>query len=76
MGDEAELKSGVEMEIKSPVPASLRLLRNGNLVKRAAGASQLTWKADEPGVYRVEAQRGDEPWVFTNPIYLRKSIGQ
>ncbi|MFC1717088.1 CehA/McbA family metallohydrolase [Candidatus Poribacteria bacterium] len=75
MGDEAELKSGAEMEIKSPVPASLRLLRNGNLVKRAAGANQLAWKADEPGVYRVEAQRSDEPWVFTNPIYLRRSIG-
>lgn len=76
MGDEIEPKSSVDLEVKSPVPASLRLLRNGNLVKRAAGASQLTWKAIEPGVYRVEARRNDEPWVFTNPIYLRKSIGR
>lgn len=76
MGDEIELKSSVEMEITSPIPADLRLLCNGSLVKRAAGANQLTWKTDEPGVYRVEAHRNDEPWVFTNPIYLRRLMGE
>jgi hypothetical protein len=34
-----------------------------------------TWKADRPGVYRVEARlpyRGrDRTWILSNPIYLR-----
>jgi len=56
MGDEAKLRSAAELEVTSPVSADLRLL--------------LTWKASEPGVYRVEALYNGKPWVFTNPIYL------
>jgi len=59
-----------ELEVTSPVPASLRLVHNGQLVKEVSEARQLTWKASEPGVYRVEARYNGNPWVFTNPIYL------
>jgi hypothetical protein len=76
MGDEVELESGVVLEATSPVPAALRLLRNGQLVQEAAEARQLTYRANEPGVYRVEARYNGEPWVFTNPIYLRGSMRQ
>jgi hypothetical protein len=75
MGDETRLKSAAELEVTSPVTASMRLLRNGRLVKEVAEARQLTWKASEPGVYRVEARYKGKPWVFTNPIYLRRSMG-
>ncbi len=70
MGDEIRVESWAEMEVLSPVRASLRLLRNGHPV-RGLEADRLTWKATEPGVYRVEAQYCHKPWVFTNPIYLR-----
>lgn len=70
MGDEAKLRSAAELEVTSPVSADLRLLHNGRLVKEVAQAAQLTWKASEPGVYRVEALYNGKPWVFTNPIYL------
>lgn len=76
MGDAAEWESGIELQATSPVPAYMRLLQNGKPVKEAAEIRQLTWKANEPGVYRVEARYRDAPWVFTNPIYLRESIGQ
>ena len=72
MGDEAELKSSAILEVRSPTPASLRLLRNGQPVEEAAEVSQITWKVSEPGVYRIEARYNDKPWVFTNPIYLRR----
>jgi hypothetical protein len=70
MGDEIRLESWAEMEVLSPVCASLRLFRNGHPV-RELEADGLTWKTTEPGVYRVEAQYCHKPWVFTNPIYLR-----
>jgi hypothetical protein len=31
----------------------------------------LTFRAEVPGVYRVEAAYEGKPWVYTNPIYLR-----
>jgi hypothetical protein len=57
-----------------PRPARLRLLRDGQeLVDRQAPA--LAHRADEPGVYRVEAYReahgAERTWVISNPIYLR-----
>ncbi len=76
MGDEAEFKAGIELETTSPVPACLRLIQNGKVAKEATRTRQLTWKANEPGVYRVEARYKDAPWVFTNPIYLRGTLGQ
>ena len=71
MGDEIELKSEAELEVTSPVPASLRLLCNGQLVEERTSARRLAWKVNQPGVYRVEARYKNEPWVYTNPIYLR-----
>jgi hypothetical protein len=70
MGDEIRLESWAEIEVLSPVCASLRLFRNGHPVKELE-ADGLAWKATEPGVYRAEAQYCRRPWVFTNPIYLR-----
>jgi hypothetical protein len=75
MGDEAELKSSAELKVKSPAPASLRLLHNGKPIKEIAKADQMGWRTEEPGVYRVEALYNGEPWIFTNPIYLRRSMG-
>ena len=71
MGDEAKLASEVKLEVTSPVPAALRLLRDGEIVKEAGEARELTWEASRPGVYRVEACYNGRIWVFTNPIYLR-----
>ena len=58
----------------APLPARLRLLRDGAEVARAEGTA-LEHEVEEPGVYRVEAVRRskgrDRTWILTNPIYLR-----
>jgi len=58
----------------APLPARLRLLRDGIEIASAEGVS-LAQEVEEPGVYRVEAQRHargrDRTWILTNPIYLR-----
>ncbi len=73
MGDEAKLKSGVKLEIKSPIKATLRLIRNGKVIKEVSEVRELTFETIEPGVYRIEAYLGKTPWLYTNPIYLRYS---
>lgn len=57
-----------------PVPAKLKLIRNGTVVAEAMD-SKLSFTAKEQGVYRLEAwltvDGQDRPWIFSNPIYLR-----
>ncbi|MDQ3250070.1 MAG: CehA/McbA family metallohydrolase [Chloroflexota bacterium] len=61
--------------VNTPVPAEIRLLRNGNIVQRCHG-QVLNYASAEPGVYRVEVwrQRWGRPrgWIFSNPIYVRQ----
>lgn len=58
----------------TPLPARLRLLRDGELLLATVGA-ELEQEVDQPGVYRVEAHRrahgGERTWIVSNPIYLR-----
>ena len=74
MGDEIRTNGPVALRVRSPLPAVLRLLKDGEMIVQAWG-QELVYEANEPGVYRVEAyhryrlkRRG---WVFTNPIYIR-----
>jgi hypothetical protein len=73
MGGEAEAGDWV-LSAESPLPARLRLLRDGEQVKMVEG-SELSHRAHGPGVYRVEALRhahgAERTWVISNPIYLR-----
>jgi hypothetical protein len=69
MGAEAAFAEQT-LHVQLPRPASLRVIRDGAVV-----GAEGTWKADRPGVYRVEARlpyRGRErTWILSNPIYLR-----
>lgn len=62
------------LHARTPLPARLRLLRDGAEIATAAGTS-LDADVDEPGVYRVEAHRTargrERTWIVSNPIYLR-----
>jgi len=73
MGDEIRLEGPVSLNVTSPLPADLRLLRDGQEVLRARGRD-LTYEVRQSGVYRVEAFRRfrfkRRGWVFTNPIYV------
>jgi hypothetical protein len=74
MGAEAPAGRRLKLRARVPLPARLRLLRDGVEVAGAAG-SELEHETDEPGVYRVEAYRRakgrERSWILSNPIYVR-----
>lgn len=74
MGDEVSLRPGLKIMAETPTACSLKLLRNGEEVKRVEGRS-IDLEVKETGVYRVEAwlEAGGEmrPWIYSNPIYVR-----
>jgi hypothetical protein len=56
------------LHVRTPQSASLRLLRDGEEIASSEGA-ELHHHTDEPGVYRVEADRAGRTWILSNPIY-------
>jgi hypothetical protein len=72
----AEARAGPRrLSARVPLPARMRLLRNGAEIASAQG-TVLEHEVDEPGVYRVEAFRRakgrERTWILSNPIYLRE----
>jgi hypothetical protein len=74
MGDKIKLNDGATLQIKTPAPARIRLIRHGDVVAEVENEQHLTHMPKEPGAYRVECwfdylgqERG---WIFSNPIYL------
>ena len=71
MGDEVyDIEKEIHFSVKSLHHATIKLLRNGKILKESEG-DFLEFSSAEKGVYRVEAYIEDRPWVFTNPIYIR-----
>jgi hypothetical protein len=67
-GDTVAAAPGLELSVRTPVPADIRLLRDGVLVKIASG-SELSLAAPPPGVYRVECDRpGGYFWIASGAI--------
>ena len=62
------------LRARTPLAASLRLLRDGQELAAAEGTS-LDFEVDEPGAYRVEARRHamgrERTWILSNAVYLR-----
>jgi len=75
MGDTLLLRNEATLQVVSPHPARLRLIKDGHLITATKGTS-LKWRTTEPGIYRAEAYRyywgRQRGWVFTNPIYIQK----
>jgi len=74
MGGELAIKLGVTLQVRTPRPASIRLLRSGIEVGRWKDVQTAVQTVREPGAYRVEARlpfRGRScGWIYSNPIYL------
>ncbi|MDA0836627.1 MAG: flippase-like domain-containing protein [Planctomycetota bacterium] len=70
MGDEVTLNGGMTLKVSSPRQAEIVLLRNGEPIQKESSMG-FSFDIDEPGVYRIEARLNGNPWVFTNPIYVR-----
>ena len=78
MGDCMPAKNGVTLQIRLPIPAECRLIKDGQQHKVWFNREICTFNTKEPGVYRVEAyltylgtRRG---WIYSNPIYLTGNI--
>ena len=63
-GNEVVFKAGV------PLTSEITLLRNGRTVAATVGNS-LEFRAQAPGVYRVEVKRKGRAWIFSNHIYWK-----
>ena len=74
MGDETPYRPGGRIDVESPLPGRIRLLRDGQEVARVEG-DRLSRPITEPGVYRAESwlELGGEwrPWLYSNPVFLR-----
>ncbi|HEY3028450.1 MAG TPA: hypothetical protein VGJ55_20045, partial [Pyrinomonadaceae bacterium] len=78
MGDEITLVDAVKLNVTTPLPARIVLLRDGSKVQEESGASHKEFSVTEPGDYRVEVYLpqlpkpvSDQPWIISNPIYVR-----
>jgi hypothetical protein len=75
MGDEVQLQRTSTIHASAPGLCELRLLKDGATVLHIPRGQALTYRADQRGVYRVEAYRRflgqRQGWIFSNPIYLR-----
>jgi hypothetical protein len=75
MGDEVKRTDRLKLTATLPLPATVRLIRNGKEVAKAEEKSKFEFTPTEPGVYRLEAwltlDGEPRPWLFSNPIYVR-----
>jgi hypothetical protein len=74
MGGRMPIGLGATLQISSPRPAQLQLIRDGKVLRRWDATRAAVQVVTEPGAYRVEAllpHRGAlRGWIYSNPIYL------
>lgn len=77
-GDEINLADGVRLQVNVPASSRIVLLKNGSKAQEWNGASSKEFVVTDKGVYRVEVYLprlpkpvGDQPWIISNPIYVR-----
>jgi hypothetical protein len=77
MGDEVPLSSQPSLVARTPLPARIVLLRNGEVIDQKSGTSA-EFSPNMAGNYRVEAYLDSlpspalgKPWIISNPIYVR-----
>ncbi|HUH97231.1 MAG TPA: CehA/McbA family metallohydrolase [Anaerolineales bacterium] len=75
LGDEIPARGGVTLQARTPLPAEIRLVKDGKMIRLWKHQTVATHITTEPGVYRVEAYRRylgrRRGWIFSNPIYVR-----
>ncbi len=74
VGEEITRAGALIVEVETPAPGSIRLIRDGRVVARARG-TRLRFTTAEPGAYRVEVWKSfrgrARGWIFSSPIYCR-----
>jgi len=70
MGQETACSEVERLCVRCPGTGAIRLVRDGETVGAASGM-EMSASPRGVGVYRVEVRMNEEPWIFSNPIYLR-----
>ena len=77
MGDEVEFATGLSLKATAPLAGHFELYKDGKAIDQKFGTTA-DFAISLPGVYRVEvyleslpAPATGEPWIISNPIYVR-----
>lgn len=77
-GDEIGLAKEVRLGVSTPASSRVVLLRDGNEVQEFSDVKAKDFVVTERGTYRVEVYLpqlpkpiSDQPWIISNPIYVR-----
>jgi hypothetical protein len=77
-GDEISLAPEMKLTVSTPVASRIVLLRDGNVIQDETGINKREYTVTEKGSYRVEVYlpqlekpAGEQPWIISNPIYVR-----
>ncbi|HEV8135668.1 MAG TPA: hypothetical protein VGP85_13375 [Pyrinomonadaceae bacterium] len=77
-GDDIAFQSDTRLKILAPVSSRIQLMKDGRLISEENGVKAVDWKVTERGIYRVEvyltqlgSPAGEQPWIISNPIYVR-----
>ncbi|MFZ4793888.1 MAG: histidinol phosphatase [Blastocatellia bacterium] len=73
MGDRIAISHGLRLRLGTPLPGTIRILRNGTIIAETNGhGTDLT--VTETGVYRAEIWLPIDgelrPWIYSNPIRI------
>jgi len=78
MGDDFFLKGEARLKTGLPCRGKIQIMRNGELFRKEVSDS-LECLLTQDGIYRAEvyirAFGKYRPWIFSNPIYIRKAQG-
>ena len=77
-GDEIALQADTQLAVSTPVSSRVVVYKDGKNFLDEAGMTYKAFPIAERGVYRVEvylpqlgSPAGDQPWIISNPIYVR-----
>ena len=73
-GEVLSLESPVQLTVKSPKPAHIKLIHNGAIASENDG-EVLTYNVKGPGFYRAEIYLENRLWIISNPIYVSPESG-
>jgi hypothetical protein len=68
-GDSLPGYEGVNLSVKLPSRATIKLIGNGEQVAESRSEG-LEYRVSAPGLYRVEAWKGKRGWIFSNHIRI------
>ena len=76
MGESIDLTFGITLQVSVPQKSTIRLIREGFLVREWLAADNAVHTVSQPGAYRVEILiefRGkSRTWILSNPIYVHE----